>query len=112
MIAVSAAVQSAVLLSMTLNIASEMHFNASRSLTQPCLTACCICCNYRNIGKYVYFYNPGILLISANYFILGNVNLRSNLSWIPAVHQHSCTGAADFETRCGGARTRALVRVQ
>ncbi len=34
--------QSATLLSMTVNIASEVHFNALRSLTQPCLTAYCI----------------------------------------------------------------------
>ena len=39
---VTAASQSANLLSMTVNIASEMHFNALRSPTQPCLTACCI----------------------------------------------------------------------
>jgi len=38
MIVVSAAFQLAVLLSMTVNIVSEMHLNASRSLTQPCLT--------------------------------------------------------------------------
>ena len=30
------------LLSVTVNIASEMHFNALRSPAQPCLTACCI----------------------------------------------------------------------
>ncbi len=41
----TAASQSATLLSMTVNIASEMHFNALRSLTQPCLTAYCIRCN-------------------------------------------------------------------
>ncbi len=40
-IVVTAASQSANLLSMTVNIASEMHFNALRSPTQPCLTACC-----------------------------------------------------------------------
>ncbi len=39
---VTAASQSATLLSVTVNIASEMHFNALRSLTQPCLTAYCI----------------------------------------------------------------------
>ncbi len=43
---VTAASQSATLLSMTVNIASNMHFNALRSLTQPCLTAYCIQCNY------------------------------------------------------------------
>ena len=41
---VTAASQSATLLSMTINIASEMHVNALRSLTQPCLTANCIWC--------------------------------------------------------------------
>jgi len=42
---VSAAFQSAILLSMTVNTAFEVHFNALPSLTQPCLTAYCICCN-------------------------------------------------------------------
>ncbi len=42
---VTAASQSATLLSMTVNLASEMHFNALRSLTQPCLTAYCVWCN-------------------------------------------------------------------
>jgi len=32
---------------MAVNIASEMHFNALRSLTQPCLTAYCIRCNIK-----------------------------------------------------------------
>jgi len=36
----SAAFKSAVLLTIIVNIASEMHFNASRSLTQTCMTAC------------------------------------------------------------------------
>ena len=44
MIIVSTAFQSATLLSMTVHIASEVHFNALRSLTQPCLTAYCISC--------------------------------------------------------------------
>ena len=39
---VSAAFQSATQLSMTVNIASDMRFNALRSLIQPCLTAYCI----------------------------------------------------------------------
>ena len=39
---VTSASQSANLLSMTVNTASEMQFNALRSPTQPCLTACCI----------------------------------------------------------------------
>ena len=34
--------QSATLLYVTVNIASKMHSNALRSLTQPCLTAYCI----------------------------------------------------------------------
>ncbi len=38
-VVVSAAFQSAILLFKTVYIASEVHFNASRSLTQPCLTA-------------------------------------------------------------------------
>ena len=42
MIVVLAAFQSASLPSMTVNIASDMHLNALRSLTQPCLTAYCI----------------------------------------------------------------------
>ena len=42
MTVVTAASQSATLLSMTVNTASEMHFNALRSLTQPCLTAYCM----------------------------------------------------------------------
>ncbi len=33
------------MLSMTVNIASMMHFNASHSHTQPCLAAYCIWCN-------------------------------------------------------------------
>ena len=41
-IVVTAASQSPTLLSMTVNIASEVLFNALRSLTQPCLTAYCI----------------------------------------------------------------------
>ena len=44
-IVVTAAFQSENLLFMTVNIASEMHSNALRSLTQPCLTAYCIQCN-------------------------------------------------------------------
>jgi len=52
-------------------IVSEMHFNALRSLTQPCMTACCI---YHNT------YDPGISPGSANQCILGDVYLRSNLS--------------------------------
>ena len=41
MIVISAAFQSARLLSTTVNTASKVHFNALRSLTQPCLTAYC-----------------------------------------------------------------------
>ena len=53
---------------MTVDIASEMHSNASRSLTQPLLD----CMLYLT----QYLYDPG----SANKCILGNVYLRSNLS--------------------------------
>ena len=45
--------------------------DALRSLTQPCMTACCI---YHNT------YDPGILPGSVNQCILGNVYLRSHLS--------------------------------
>ncbi len=48
-----------------------MHFNALRSLTQPCMTAYCI---RRNT------YDPGISPGSANQCILEDVYLRSNLS--------------------------------
>ena len=48
-----------------------MHFNALRSLTQPCMTAYCI---RRNT------YDPGISPGSANQCILWDVYLRSNLS--------------------------------
>ena len=48
-----------------------MHFNALRSLTQPCMTAYCI---YHNA------YDPGVSPGSANQCILGDVYLRSNLS--------------------------------
>ena len=41
MIVISAAFQSARLLSTTVNTASKVHFNALRGLTQPCLTAYC-----------------------------------------------------------------------
>jgi len=57
---------------MTVNIASEMHSNASRSLTQPLLD----CMLYLTH----YLYDPGTLPSSANQCILGNVYLRSNLS--------------------------------
>ncbi len=57
---------------MTVNIASEMHSNASRSLTQPLLD----CMLYLT----QYLYDPGNLPSSANKCILGNVYLRSNLS--------------------------------
>jgi len=56
---------------LTVNIASEMHCSALRSLTQPCMTAYCICHN---------IYGPGISPGSANQCILGDVYLRSNLS--------------------------------
>jgi len=44
-IIVTAASLSATLFSLIVTIASEMHFNALHSLTQPCLTAYCIRCN-------------------------------------------------------------------
>ncbi len=49
-----------------------MHFNASRSLTQPLLD----CILYLT----QYLYDPGILPSSANQCMLGKVYLRSNLS--------------------------------
>jgi len=48
----------------TVTIISEMRFNALSSLTQPCMTACCILHNT---------YDPGISLGSANQCILGDV---------------------------------------
>ena len=68
--------KSEVLLTMTVNIASD--FNASRSLTQPLLD----CMLYLT----QYLYDPGTLPSSANQCILGNVYLRSNLSREPAVN--------------------------
>jgi len=58
-----------------------MHFNASRSLTQPLLD----CMLYLT----QYLYDPGILPSSANQCILGNVYLRSNL---PRALQELCKG--------------------
>ena len=57
---------------MTVNVASQMHLNASRSLTQPLLD----CMLYLT----QYLYNPVTLPSSANQCILGNVYLRCNLS--------------------------------
>ncbi len=51
-------------------IVSEMHFNALRSLTQPCMTA---------YWLYHSTYDPGTSPGSANQCILGDVYLRSNL---------------------------------
>ncbi len=51
-------------------LVSEMHFNALRSLTQPCMTAYC---------PYHSTYDPGASPGSANQCILGDVRLRSNL---------------------------------
>ncbi len=48
-----------------------MHFNALHSLTQPCMTAYCLCHNT---------YDPGILPGCANQCILGDMYLRSSLS--------------------------------
>jgi len=52
-----------------------MHFNASRSLTQPLLD----CMLYLT----QYPYDPGTLPSSANQCILGNVYLRSNSRELP-----------------------------
>ncbi len=53
---VTAASQSATLLFATVNIASEMHVNALRSLTQSCLTAYCIWCSTSlSLGKRICF---------------------------------------------------------
>ncbi len=57
---------------MTVKLASEMHFNALRSLTQPLLD----CILYLTQHPY----DPGTLPGSADQCILGNVYLRSNLS--------------------------------
>ena len=48
---------------------SEMHFNALRSLTQPCMTAYCL---YHNT------YDPGVSPGSANQCLLEDMYLRSN----------------------------------
>ena len=61
---------------MTVMIASEMHFNASHSLTQPLLG--CIHILYLTLTQYPY--DPGTLPSSANQCILGKVYLRSSLS--------------------------------
>ncbi len=76
MIVVSAASQSATLLSMTVSIASEMHFNAMRSLTQPCLTAYCIRCN-----TYMIQAVSQALQISVS---LGNYNVDPTYQGIPS----------------------------
>jgi len=49
----------------TVKLASEMHFNALRSLTQPLLD----CILYLTLTQYPY--DPGTLPSSANQFILG-----------------------------------------
>ena len=59
----------------TVNMAFEMHSNASRCLTQPCLTANCDAC---------------ILPSSADWCVLGNVYLRSDV--------HVMTWTSNFDT--------------
>jgi len=53
--------QQLMLLSMTANVASEMHFNTLCSLTQPYLADCIL-------YLMQYLYDPGILPSSANDF--------------------------------------------
>ena len=69
---------------MTVTIVSEMHFNALRSLTQPCMTAYCF---YHNT------YDPGISPGSANQYILGDMYLRSSLSRKQHLHARQLTMA-------------------
>ncbi len=52
-----------------------MNFSASRSLPQPLFD----CILYLTLTQYPY--DPGTLPGSADQCILGNVYLRSNLSW-------------------------------
>jgi len=59
--------QSAVLLTMAVHVASEMHFDALRSLTQPCIL--CHIISMKNM-----------LPSSADQCILENVYLQSDLS--------------------------------
>ena len=75
----------------SVNITSEMHFNACQCIVQPntALLGCILCLTQ-------YLYDPGILPGSTDRCILGNVYLRSDLPIKPCCSRvyHLCTSVS------------------
>ncbi len=66
---------------MTVNVASKMHFNALRSLTQPCLTAYC---NTYYLMQYVH---TPIAMIQAFYQALQISVSMGKCIWIQSIKE-------------------------